>query len=262
MSEIVPKHTTQTSEVLEKMPLIAHLTELRKRLIYVFCFFIVAVMACFYYADDIFMILLRPLKIALGDNIKITYWAPHEAFFTYMNLAVYAGFIISLPIIIIQIWGFIAPALYQREKYIVLPFLSAVPFMFIFGMVVAYYFIMPTALSFFATFQNHAATGTQIIQETRVSDYAKFTLNFLLVFGLTFEFPVLLILSGALGLFNAGHLRTFRSYAVLLMGAFSAIASPPDAMSMIVMLGALWIMYELSIIVIGFLNPTTQDKTE
>ena len=161
---------SKNHETLPEAPLISHLTELRQRLIYSFVFFAICVGGCFYFADIIFIFLLEPLKYALGENLKVTYWAPHEAFFAYMNLALYAGLIIALPFFLIQIWRFIAPGLYNNEKKAFLPFLLMTPVMFTIGLAFAFYIVMPTALSFFAGFQTaQDMGGTQIIQETRVS---------------------------------------------------------------------------------------------
>ena len=243
---------SQNSETLEEAPLISHLTELRQRLIYSFVFFGLCVGGCFYFADTLFIFLLKPLKYALGEDLKVTYWAPHEAFFAYMNLALYAGLIISLPFFLIQIWRFIAPGLYNNEKKAFLPFLLMTPVMFSVGLSFAFYIVLPAALSFFAGFQSAADMGgTEIIQETRVSEYLQFCLSFLLIFGLAFELPIGLVLAGKAGLISADTLRKTRPYALMGIAISSAFFTPPDIISMFSLAAPLYIMYEISILLIA-----------
>ena len=186
-------------------------------------------------------------------NIKVTYWAPHEAFFSYMNLAIYSGFCLSFPVIMSQIWAFIAPGLYTHEKKAFLPFLLMTPIMFILGAMMAYYVVLPTALSFFAGFQTPLGTmgGTQIVQETRVSEYLSFALSFILIFGATFELPIGLILAGRVGLISATTLREKRSYAIFAIAVFAALVTPPDMISMAGLGIPLYIMFEISILSIA-----------
>ena len=243
---------SQNNESLAEAPLIAHLTELRQRLIYSFIFFAICVGGCFYFADTLFIFLLTPLKYALGNDLKVTYWAPHEAFFAYMNLSLYAGLIISLPFFLIQIWGFIAPGLYSNEKRAFLPFLFMTPVMFSVGLAFAFYIVLPAALSFFAGFQTDVNMGgTEIVQETRVSEYLQFCLSFLLIFGLAFQLPIGLVLAGRAGLIQADTLRNARPYALMGIAVCSAFFTPPDIISMLSLAAPLYIMYEISILFIS-----------
>ena len=249
------------NEVLEEAPLVSHLTELRTRLIYSFIVFAFAVGGCFYCADTIFIFLLEPLKYALGNDVKVTYWAPHEAFFTYMNLSVYAGIIIAAPFFLLQIWGFIAPGLYSHEKKSFLPFLLMTPIMFTLGIMMAFYIVMPTALQFFAGFQTLSDLGgPQVVQETRVSEYLYFAMSFILAFGLAFELPVGLVLAGKAGLVTAQSLKNKRPYAVMIIFILSAFFTPPDVVSMFSLALPLYLMYELSIIIIKSFQKKSEDS--
>lgn len=253
-------NNSDSAHDLPQAPLISHLTELRKRLIYIFIIFAIAFAGCFYFIEPIFITLLNPLKAALGEQVSVTYFAPHEAFFTYMNLSLYAALILSCPFLLLQIWGFIAPALYHSEKRAFIPFLIMTPVMFFIGCAFAFFIVMPTALSFFASFQHISIENSaQIIQETRVSDYANFTMSFIFIFGLAFQLPVALILAGFVGLISSDTLRKKRSYALMIIAISSAFFTPPDILSMFLLAFPLYIMYELSILCIRLFEKRSQN---
>jgi sec-independent protein translocase protein TatC len=233
------------------MSLIDHLSELRTRLIKAVIFFVAMVGVCFYFSQEIFILLLIPLKQGLGDNVTVSYFAPHETFFVYMNLSLYSGLIVSVPIILHQIWAFIVPGLYHSEQKMIKPFLFLAPIMFMLGGLFAYFIILPTALAFFASFQTSVNDGAiNIIQQIRVQDYAHFALSFILVFGIAFELPVVLILLGLFGIISAADLNHYRRYAILIIAAVSAIVTPPDLISMLGLAIPLQLLYEISILVI------------
>ena len=233
------------------MPLLDHLGELRSRLIKAVIFFIFMVGLCFYFSQDIFLTLLIPLKQGMGENVTVSYFAPHETFFVYMNLSLYCGLIASVPVILHQIWAFVMPGLYYSEQKMIRPFLFFAPIMFILGGLFAFFIILPTALAFFASFQTSVNDGTiNIIQQIRVQDYAHFALSFILVFGLSFELPVVLILLGLFGIISANTLTHYRRYAILIIATISAIVTPPDLISMLGLAIPLQCLYEISILVI------------
>ncbi|MFT6072257.1 MAG: sec-independent protein translocase protein TatC [Alphaproteobacteria bacterium] len=248
------------------MSLIGHLTELRSRLIKAVIFLLIAVSVCFYFSEDIFITLLYPLKKAMGDDITVSYFAPHEAFFVYMNLSLYAGLIITVPVILHQIWAFIAPGLYYSEQKMARPFLLFAPIMFIIGGLFAYLLVLPNALEFFASFQTSVTSevnhNINIIQQIRVQDYAHFALSFILVFGLAFELPIILILLGLFGILTAYQLRYYRKYAVMIIMVMSAMVTPPDLLSMIALCLPLQLLYEVSILVIQFYERTKNVKKD
>lgn len=233
------------------MSLIAHLTELRSRLIKALIFFGIAVATSFYFSENIFIKLLAPLKQAIGDDITVSYFAPHEAFFVYMNLSLYVGLIASVPIILHQIWAFVMPGLYYSEQKVVRPFLLCAPLMFVLGGLFAYFLVLPNALAFFASFQTVTENSAiNILQQIRVQDYAHFALSFILVFGLAFELPVILVLLGFFGIVTSDMLKNFRKYAVLIIATISAMVTPPDLLSLAALAIPLQLLYEVSIYII------------
>lgn len=243
----------EISDVTEnKAPLLEHLTELRRRLIYALLCAAAAIGGCYYFSQEIFIFLTEPLKQSLGENVKLSYFAPHEAFFSYMNLAIYSGLALSFPFVSLQIWAFTAPGLYRHEKRAALPFLLLAPLMFCAGAAFAYYVVMPAALEFFASFQSPLNNnGVSVVQENRVSDYLSFAVTFLLIFGISFELPVALVTAGRFGLISAQGLRQKRKYVVLAMAVFCAAVTPPDILSMGGLFLPLFALFELSVLIIA-----------
>ena len=237
-------------EALPESPLLEHLIELRSRLIKCLAVLGAAFGVCLYFVRDIFTFLIRPLHAALGPEVKVSYFAPQEAFFSYMNLALYAALMLSLPLLLIQIWAFVAPGLYRHEKRAFFPFIMATPLMFYAGAGLAYSVMLPAALHFFAGFQIEQS-GLKVVQETRVSDYLSFAKTFLLAFGASFELPVLLVLLGSIGVVSAQSLRDARRYAVLGMAVLSALVTPPDLLSMLGLLVPLIALYEIATVLVA-----------
>jgi sec-independent protein translocase protein TatC len=246
----LPDADLPTSESLAQTPLIEHLSELRSRLIKCFVILIVMFGVCFYFIEHIFAFLIAPLYKALGHDAVVSYFAPQEAFFSYMNLALYSAVLLSLPFFLVQAWAFVAPGLYKHERNAFFPFIIATPVMFFAGAALAYYVMMPAALKFFAAFQFHNAT-VSVVQQTRVTDYLSFVKTFLLAFGLSFQIPVLLVLLGRAGIVKAQMLRQTRRYAILGMAGISAVVTPPDLLSMAGLLVPLIMLYEGAILLVA-----------
>ncbi len=176
-----------------KAPLIEHLIELRRRLLYcvaaIFCFFIV----CYIFAQDIYNFLLIPYKLAAGDdnNIKMIYTAPQEFFFTKLRLALFGAIALSFPVLAAQLYMFVAPGLYKKERQAFLPFLIATPVLFILGGALVFFVVMPFALKFFMSMQQTGTNGqVQIELTARVSEYLHFVTTLILGFGICFQLPV------------------------------------------------------------------------
>ena len=233
-----------------------HLVELRRRLMASFIVMGGATLLCFLVAQYIYGFLVEPLAIAMdknGDSTnRLIYTDLTEAFFTYMKVAFFAGVFISFPILLTQIWGFLAPGLYKNEKRALLPFLIATPILFFTGGAVVYYFIIPTAWPFFLGFQSQAndAMSMPIQLEARVSEYLDLIMTLIFAFGLCFQLPVILSLLGRAGMISSGALKKCRKYAIIAVFVVAAFLTPPDVISQVGLALPILALYELSILLV------------
>jgi sec-independent protein translocase protein TatC len=233
-----------------KMPLLEHLIELRRRLIYSILAFLLAFLVCYHFAQDIFGFLTEPLNtVPEGSAVqRLIYTGLTEAFFTYVKVAFWAAAFVSFPVIATQIWMFIAPGLYKNERRAFLPFLIATPVLFFMGGALVYYFIFPLALKFFVSFQTAGGGGDLPIKlEPKVDQYLSLVTTLIFAFGLSFELPVLLTLLARVGIVNSRMLVAKRRYAIVGATIFAAIVTPPDVISQIGLAIPLCLLYEISI---------------
>ena len=228
-----------------KAPLMEHLVELRKRLIYAFvCFFLCGAL-CFAFSTQIFNFLARPLH---GATNHLIYTALPEYFFTQIKIAAFGGLCLGFPAIAWQLWAFVAPGLYKHEKRAFLPFLMWTPVMFIMGAAFVYYVMLPFTIRFFGSYQVAATPGVMGIQlEAKVSDYLDLVMTLIFAFGMTFQLPVLLSLLGKVGIVSVKALKDMRRYAYVGLFAVAAIFTPPDAFSMLCLAVPLVALYEVSV---------------
>jgi sec-independent protein translocase protein TatC len=236
-----------------RAPLMDHLIELRRRLIWSFAALFAAFGACFYFAREIFSFLVQPLIAGFGGpgEGRIVYTKLYEAFFTEVRVAFFAAFFLAFPIIAIQIWAFVAPGLYTKEKRAFLPFLIATPILFALGAALAYYVVMPTAIRFFLGYQGQIPGITQEALPA-MGEYLSFVMHFILAFGIAFLLPVLLMLLERAGIVTRAQLVGGRRYAILIAFVVSAVATPPDVLSQFMLAIPLILLYELSLIAIWF----------
>ncbi len=230
-----------------KMPLLDHLVELRSRLIWSFLALAVAFAACFYFARPIFSVLVQPLLQA-GQS-KLIYTDVFEGFLVEIKVAFFAATMVSFPIFATQIWRFIAPGLYRNERRAFLPFLFLTPVLFTIGSCLAYFVAIPIALRFLLGFAGDVGGVTQEAMPG-VGNYLNFVMKFIFGFGLAFLLPVVLMLLERAGIISLEQLRSGRRYAVVGIAAVSAVLTPPDIMSQLLMLVPLYCLYELAIIAI------------
>ncbi len=234
-----------------KAPLLDHLIELRRRLLWSFAAVAVAFCVCFYFARDIFAVLVQPLLVA-GQN-KLIYTQIFEAFFVELKVAFFAALMVSFPILANQLWLFIAPGLYKKEKRAVMPFLFATPALFTMGASLAYFVAIPLALKFLlgANFQGMVG-GIQQEALPAVGNYLSFVMQFLFGFGFSFLLPVLLMLLEAAGIVTRAQLIASRRYAIVGAFGIAMVLTPPDIGSMLLLAIPLCILYELTLIAIWF----------
>ena len=233
-------------------PLLDHLIELRTRLMRAFLAFAVAFGICFYFASDIFSFLVRPLTHAFPEGQgKLIYTKLYEAFFVEVKVALFAAFFVSFPVIANQIWAFVAPGLYAKEKKAFLPFLVATPVLFTMGAALAYYVVMPTAFHFFLGFQGDKG-GLKLEALPGTGDYLSLVMQFILAFGISFLLPVLLMLLNRAGIVTRAQVAGARRYAIVCIFVVAAIATPPDVISQLMLALPLMALFEGTLLVMRF----------
>jgi sec-independent protein translocase protein TatC len=241
-------------------PLWDHVAELRRRLIWCLLGVVVASGLSYVFVQDIYGFLVKPLAHVMGpdDSQRLIYTSLTEAFFTYLRVAIFAGALLSCPLILTQIWKFIAPGLYQHERRAFLPFLVATPILFFAGAACAYYIVLPLAWKFFLSFQSTGAeTVLPIVLEAKVSDYLDIIMFMMFAFGLAFQLPIIMGLLAKAGLVDGAWLQKNRRYAIVLMFLASGVLTPsPDILSQISLAVPLMILYEISILLVKKLQPT------
>ncbi|MCK5933151.1 MAG: twin-arginine translocase subunit TatC [Fulvimarina manganoxydans] len=245
-----------TSEIdASSAPLIEHLIELRKRLIWSILGFFIAFVFCFFFAKGIFNLLVIPYQQATewagitGRQVELIYTAPQEFFFTQVKIAAFGGFFLAFPLIAGQVYKFVAPGLYRNERAAFLPFLIATPLLFLLGAALVYFFFTPMVMWFFLSMEQQGTGGQAAIQLLpRVSEYLSLIMTLIFAFGLVFQLPVVATLLVRAGITSSEGLAAKRKYAIVIAFIAAAILTPPDPLSQIGLAVPTILLYEVSII--------------
>jgi sec-independent protein translocase protein TatC len=231
-----------TNETDSKMPFTEHLEELRRRLIICFVAVGIGFVISYFFAKQIFEILMRPLIKAMPPGEGLIFTALPEAFITYLKVALLTGIGLASPVIIYQFWRFLAPGLYNRERRALFPIVLFSTVFFLGGALFGYFVVFPFGFKFFIGFASDSIRALPSIRE-----YLKFASKLLFAFGFIFELPLFAFFLARLGLVTAETLRKKQKYAILIIFMLAAILTPPDVVTQIMMAGPLLILYELSI---------------
>lgn len=234
-----------------RAPLLEHLNELRSRLIKSLLALSVATIGCFFFAEDIYGLLVRPFATVAeeirGSQLEFIFTAPMEYFFAQLKLAVFAGLFVAFPYLAFQVYAFVAPGLYKSERGAFWPYLVMAPVLFALGAAFVYFLMLPMLARFTVSMEQVEAAGTTIRMMPRVGDYLSLVMALMLAFGLSFQLPLVLTLLGRIGVVSASMLANGRKYAIVGILAFSAVFTPPDPMSQILLAVPVYMLYEISI---------------
>ena len=248
------------------MPLLEHLVELRRRLLWSSVAFLLAFLLCYHFSQRIYLFLAHPLAEIMrekGEQPHLIYTALYEAFFTYLKVAMFGAGFLSFPVIASQVWIFVAPGLYRSEKKAFAPFLIATPLLFLAGAALAYYFVFPFAWRFFLSFQTTSgADGLQIQLQAKVSEYLALVMKLIMAFGIAFELPVMLTLLAKVGIVSSRSLKKMRRYAYVCAFVVAAVLTPPDVITQTGLAIPLILLYEISIFTARLVEPKVEPEPE
>ena len=241
-------------------PLLDHLIELRARLVRCLLALVVCFLVSLYFVDPILGFLVQPLKQAFPDGEgQLIFTKLYDIFFVELKVALFAGFCLSFPVIANQLWAFVAPGLYAREKRAFLPFLLATPVLFLMGAAMAYYLVMPVAFTWFLSFQGEAG-GLKVEALPTASEYLGLVMQFILAFGMSFLLPVLVLLLHRAGIVSYDQLTKARRYIIVLIVTIAAIVTPPDPGSQLLLAIPLYLLFEGAMLIMRLSERKSRGK--
>ena len=242
----------------------SHFVELRTRLLHSLIFIFVMFVFSYIFAEEIYNFLVEPYaKAVKNDQIsrRLIFTALHETFITYLKVAFFAAIFVGSPVLLIQIYKFIAPGLYKNEKKAILPYLISTPLLFLLGGLLVYYLVMPLAIKFFLSFETLGSNSTLPIQlEAKVNEYLSLIMRLIFAFGISFQLPILLNLLARVGVVNSDYLKARRRYVIVIIFALAAILTPPDPITQVGLAIPLLLLYELSIFTVKFIEKKNEKK--
>lgn len=241
------------------LTLTAHLIELRQRMVYSIVAFLICFGISYYFSAHIYNFLLQPLAHQYGG--KIIYTGLTEAFLTYLHLSLLSALFLSFPFVALQIYLFIAPALYKKEKKFILAILFFCPFLFLSGAILVYELILPLAFKFFLSFQNlNPDQSLPIELQAKIGEYLDLITHLIFAFGLAFQLPIILIFLVKFGILTVEGLKGKRKYWIVIIFAIAAVITPPDVLSQIALAVPMILLYEIAIIISSKLTTNNNDK--
>ena len=242
----------------------SHFVELRSRLIKSILFIVIIFVISYTFAEQIYNFLVEPYANAVKDDQnqrRLIFTALHETFITYLKVAFFAAIFLGSPILLIQIYKFIAPGLYKNEKKAILPYLVFTPILFLFGGLLVYYLVMPLAIKFFLSFETvGSSTNLPIQLEAKVNEYLSLIMRLIFAFGISFQLPILLNLLARIGIVSSNYLKNTRRYVIVIIFTVAAILTPPDPVTQIGLAIPLLLLYEWSIITVRFTEKKAKEK--
>jgi len=240
-----------------RAPLIEHLIELRSRLIRAMIAIVIAFIGCFFFAKQIYNVLLLPYAWAVGDahEVRLIYTAPQEFFLTQLKVALFGAIFIAFPVIAVQVYKFVAPGLYKNERQAFTPYLIATPILFAVGAALVVFGLMPLAMRFFLSFEQMGGDGQASIELLpKVNEYLSLVMALILAFGLVFQLPVILTLLARIGIVDSDMLKRQRRYAIVAAFIVAAVLTPPDVISQLGLAIPAILLYEASIIAVKMIE--------
>lgn len=268
MSEAAKQEAPSDEEELQQSaaPLLDHLVELRRRLIISVAAIVVGFLFCFAFSIQLYEFLVIPFRNAVSavSEEPTLYFAPLEFFFTRIRLSVLGGVSLAFPVVAFQIYKFVAPGLYKRERNAALPFIAAMPVLFTTGAALVYFVLMPFVMRFAVGMEQDAGEGSGVSIEllTRVGDYLSLISTLIMAFGFAFQLPVFLTLLARAGLINADFLRRHRKVAVVVIFIIAAFLTPPDPISQLVLAAAILALYEVSVLAVRMAERKAPDSVD
>lgn len=233
----------------DNFTLVEHLTELRVRIMYSLYAIVAFTIGAWIFSEQIFDFVRQPIQPHLPTG-GLIFTAPTDKFMAHLKVSILTGIIAACPVWIYHVWRFVEPGLYSKEKKYSLIFIFSGTVLFLAGVAFSYFLVLPTAFHALLTFGG--TTDTPMIS---IDEYLSFFMMTTLVFGGAFEMPLVLVLLGMMGLVSAAGLRRARRYAIVVIATLSALFTPPDAISMMLLAVPMCVLYEISILVLAVLEP-------
>ena len=239
----------EPEEKLAEGTLISHLLELRDRVLRAFLAVLIAFLPCAFFANELFSLMAQPLIAKLPQDSSLIATSVISPFMTPFKLSFFVGLFVAMPVVLYQVWAFVAPGLYRHEKRFAVPLLLSSVVLFYVGVAFAYFFVFPVMFEFFAQ-----TTPSGVRMMTDISSYMDFVLTIFLCFGIAFEVPVVVVLLVLTGIVQIEKLAAARGYVLIGIFVVAAILTPPDAISQTIMAVPMYLLYEGGLVMARLLN--------